>query len=51
MPGQQPFGGSKASGTNDKAGTAGLLTRFMSQRTIKEGFSCIDNILYPSNME
>jgi 1-pyrroline-5-carboxylate dehydrogenase len=51
MPGQQPFGGSRASGTNDKAGTAGLLTRFMSQRTIKEGFSSIDHILYPSNLE
>ncbi|KPI39018.1 putative delta-1-pyrroline-5-carboxylate dehydrogenase [Cyphellophora attinorum] len=51
MPGQQPFGGSRASGTNDKAGTAGLLTRFMSQRTIKEGFSIIDDILYPSNLE
>uniref|UniRef100_A0A8H7K1Z4 Multifunctional fusion protein n=1 Tax=Bionectria ochroleuca TaxID=29856 RepID=A0A8H7K1Z4_BIOOC len=50
MPGQQPFGGSRSSGTNDKAGTAGLLTRFMSQRTIKEGFSTIDNVLYPSNM-
>ncbi|ETN39526.1 1-pyrroline-5-carboxylate dehydrogenase [Cyphellophora europaea CBS 101466] len=51
MPGQQPFGGSRASGTNDKAGTAGLLTRFMSQRTIKENFSSINNILYSSNLE
>ncbi|KAH8891127.1 delta-1-pyrroline-5-carboxylate dehydrogenase 1, partial [Thozetella sp. PMI_491] len=49
MPGQQPFGGSRASGTNDKAGTAGLLTRFTSQRTIKENFSTINSVLYPSN--
>ncbi|KAI1378850.1 Aldehyde/histidinol dehydrogenase [Hypoxylon crocopeplum] len=51
MPGQQPFGGSRASGTNDKAGTAGLLTRFVSQRTIKENFSTIDSVLYPSNLD
>ncbi|KAI6081275.1 Aldehyde/histidinol dehydrogenase [Hypoxylon rubiginosum] len=51
MPGQQPFGGSRGSGTNDKAGTAGLLTRFVSQRTIKENFSTIDDVLYPSNLD
>ncbi|KAG9772358.1 delta-1-pyrroline-5-carboxylate dehydrogenase 1, partial [Aureobasidium melanogenum] len=51
MPGHQPFGGSRASGTNDKAGSSGLLTRFISQRTIKENFYTIDDFLYPSNQE
>ncbi|KAI8682402.1 Multifunctional fusion protein [Fusarium sp. Ph1] len=51
MPGHQPFGGSRASGTNDKAGSLGLLTRFVSSRTIKEGFATIDSVLYPSNQE
>jgi 1-pyrroline-5-carboxylate dehydrogenase len=36
--GQQPFGGSRASGTNDKAGSMLNLTRWTSQRTIKESF-------------
>ena len=34
--GQQPFGGSRASGTNDKAGSKSNLLRWVSQRTIKE---------------
>ncbi|MBP2628380.1 MAG: rocA [Firmicutes bacterium] len=34
--GQQPFGGSRGSGTNDKAGSAINLQRWMNQRTIKE---------------
>ena len=34
--GQQPFGGARASGTNDKAGSALNLTRWVSPRTIKE---------------
>ena len=34
--GQQPFGGSRASGTNDKAGSILNLLRWTSQRTIKE---------------
>jgi len=50
MPGHQPFGGSRASGTNDKAGTATLLQRFISSRTIKENFATIDDVLYPSNL-
>src|SRR5262249_19107118 len=37
--GQQPFGGSRASGTNDKAGSKLNLTRWTSARTIKETFS------------
>jgi 1-pyrroline-5-carboxylate dehydrogenase len=36
--GQQPFGGSRASGTNDKAGSMLNLLRWTSQRTIKENF-------------
>ncbi len=36
--GQQPFGGSRASGTNDKAGSIFNLLRWVSQRTIKETF-------------
>ena len=36
--GQQPFGGSRASGTNDKAGSPLNLLRWVSQRTIKETF-------------
>jgi len=37
--GQQPFGGGRASGTNDKAGSAMNLLRWASQRTIKETFT------------
>lgn len=37
--GQQPFGGSRASGTNDKAGSPLNLVRWVSPRTIKETFS------------
>jgi 1-pyrroline-5-carboxylate dehydrogenase len=36
--GQQPFGGARASGTNDKAGSWQNLIRWMSPRTIKETF-------------
>jgi 1-pyrroline-5-carboxylate dehydrogenase len=36
--GQQPFGGARASGTNDKAGTMWNLIRWVSPRTIKETF-------------
>jgi 1-pyrroline-5-carboxylate dehydrogenase len=36
--GQQPFGGARASGTNDKAGSKLNLTRWISARTIKETF-------------
>ncbi len=37
--GQQPFGGARASGTNDKAGSALNLYRWLSARTIKETFN------------
>jgi 1-pyrroline-5-carboxylate dehydrogenase len=36
--GQQPFGGSRASGTNDKAGSIFNLQRWISPRSIKETF-------------
>ncbi|HVX51200.1 MAG TPA: aldehyde dehydrogenase family protein, partial [Chitinophagaceae bacterium] len=37
--GQQPFGGARASGTNDKAGSMLNLFRWLSARTIKETFN------------
>jgi 1-pyrroline-5-carboxylate dehydrogenase len=45
--GQQPFGGARASGTNDKAGSALNLYRWMSLMTIKENFATSDGIDYP----
>lgn len=47
--GQQPFGGARASGTNDKAGSAALLSRFVSMRSIKEDFVGSKEVAYPSN--
>jgi 1-pyrroline-5-carboxylate dehydrogenase len=47
--GQQSFGGSRLSGTNDKAGSAALITRFVSTRSIKENFGEINDYLNPSN--
>ena len=47
--GAQPFGGGRASGTNDKAGSINLLYRFVSPRSIKENFIDADTFLYPSN--
>jgi 1-pyrroline-5-carboxylate dehydrogenase len=46
---QQPFGGSRDSGTNDKTGTMAHLQRFVSVRSIKEDFNDLDTITYPSN--
>ena len=48
--GQQPFGGGRASGTNDKAGSANLLAKFVSMRSIKEDFVGSTEVLYPSNI-
>ncbi|KAF2484283.1 Aldehyde/histidinol dehydrogenase [Neohortaea acidophila] len=48
--GQQPFGGARASGTNDKAGSPNLLARFVSMRSIKEDFVGNKEVLYPSNL-
>jgi 1-pyrroline-5-carboxylate dehydrogenase len=45
--GQQPFGGSRASGTNDKAGSAQNLTRWTSTRAIKETFDPPKDYRYP----
>jgi 1-pyrroline-5-carboxylate dehydrogenase len=45
--GQQPFGGSRASGTNDKAGSQWNLIRWVSPRTIKETFTPPHDYRYP----
>lgn len=45
--GQQPFGGARASGTNDKAGAPANLLRWVSPRTIKETFVAPTEYRYP----
>jgi 1-pyrroline-5-carboxylate dehydrogenase len=45
--GQQPFGGARASGTNDKAGSKMNLLRWTSQRSIKENFVPHLEVAYP----
>ena len=45
--GQQPFGGARASGTNDKAGSALNLLRWVSPRMIKETFVTPTDYRYP----
>lgn len=45
--GQQPFGGARASGTNDKAGSILNLLRWVSPRTIKETFVPVMDYRYP----
>ena len=45
--GQQPFGGARASGTNDKAGSVWNLLRWVSNRTIKETFVPPTDYRYP----
>ncbi|CAN5575702.1 L-glutamate gamma-semialdehyde dehydrogenase [soil metagenome] len=45
--GQQPFGGSRASGTNDKAGSMINLLRWVTPRTIKETFVPATDFKYP----
>ncbi|KAI9092092.1 Aldehyde/histidinol dehydrogenase [Phlyctochytrium arcticum] len=47
--GQQPFGGGRASGTNDKAGSGLNLLRWVSPRTIKETFVPLQGVTYQSN--
>jgi 1-pyrroline-5-carboxylate dehydrogenase len=49
--GQQPFGGGRASGTNDKAGSALNLYRWLSPRTIKETFVSPTDYRYPFQQE
>ena len=48
--GQQPFGGARGSGTNDKAGSLWNLARWTSPRTIKESFVSANDYRYPSMM-
>lgn len=45
--GQQPFGGARSSGTNDKAGSKHNLLRWVSMRTIKETFVSPTDFRYP----
>jgi len=45
--GQQPFGGARASGTNDKAGSLFNLIRWVSPRVIKENFTPPTDFAYP----
>lgn len=47
--GHQPFGGARASGTNDKATSLSLVSRFVSMRSIKEDLVGADEVGYPSN--
>ncbi len=49
--GQQPFGGARASGTNDKAGSILNLYRWLSARTIKETFNPATDYHYPFMLE
>lgn len=49
--GQQPFGGARASGTNDKAGSSLNLLRWLSARTIKETFVAPTDYRYPFMLE
>ena len=49
--GQQPFGGARASGTNDKAGSILNLYRWLSARTIKETFNPPTDYRYPFMLE
>jgi 1-pyrroline-5-carboxylate dehydrogenase len=45
--GQQPFGGARASGTDDKAGSALNLQRWVAPRTVKENFNPPTDHRYP----
>ena len=49
--GQQPFGGARASGTNDKAGSSLNLLRWVSARTTKETFTPARDYRYPHMQE
>lgn len=48
--GQQSFGGSRSSGTNDKAGSVNMVMRFTAPRTLKEEYNTLGQVLYPSNL-
>jgi 1-pyrroline-5-carboxylate dehydrogenase len=45
--GQQPFGGSRMSGTNDKAGGMNYVTRWTTVQSIKETFVPLRDVDYP----
>ena len=47
MVGQQPFGGARASGTNDKAGTVWNVIRFASPRSVKRNHLPVHDYRYP----
>ena len=49
--GQQPFGGARASGTNDKAGSILNMYRWLSPRTIKETYVPVTDYKYPFHQE
>jgi 1-pyrroline-5-carboxylate dehydrogenase len=49
--GQQPFGGARASGTNDKAGSKMNLVRWVSARTVKENLAPPSDYKYPYMLE
>jgi 1-pyrroline-5-carboxylate dehydrogenase len=49
--GQQPFGGARASGTNDKAGSKMNLIRWVSARTVKENLAPPTDYTYPFMLE
>jgi len=49
--GQQPFGGARGSGTNDKAGSKLNLARWVSARTVKETFNAPTSFKYPFMLE
>jgi 1-pyrroline-5-carboxylate dehydrogenase len=49
--GQQPFGGARGSGTNDKAGSKLNLVRWISPRSVKETFSPPTDYRYPFMQE
>jgi 1-pyrroline-5-carboxylate dehydrogenase len=46
--GQQPFGGARASGTNDKSGSLSHMLRWTSPRVVKENFVPLASFRYPS---
>ncbi|KAI5479736.1 delta-1-pyrroline-5-carboxylate dehydrogenase [Pseudohyphozyma bogoriensis] len=49
--GQQPFGGARGSGTNDKAGSMSIYYRFVQARSIKESYLYPGGFAYPSNLK
>jgi len=49
--GQQPFGGARGSGTNDKAGSVFNMLRWVSIRTVKETFVPSRDFIYPNFLE